>query len=387
MDMIKINSLKKGMIFNDFILNKKIGEGGMGQVWLATNTEFDIKVAIKILPQTDSLEEINRFQREVKLQSMLNHRSIVKSFKSGFANHHHYFVMNLVDGHDLNYFLQQGVLHERDALKIILSVAEAMEYAWDEFNMTHRDIKPGNIMVDKKLKVYLMDLGLSKMADSTINDLTLTGTFLGTPHYMSPEQGRGDELDCKSDIYSLGATLYKMLTGKHVFESANDNVMEILTKIALDEPIPPSDIQSDISAECDELIFGMLQKETDQRYCFWSFLIKDINRVLDGDRPSNRYTVKKSTTLKVLDVKFSESKIEGLKHLALTKPRKLVTATRIPRRQVATIKKSSREITENTIIYEQDIKLENGRILNCGLGIALGLSLLINVFLIFVGFG
>lgn len=356
--------LQKNMIFDEFVLQSKLGEGGMGEVWLANYTSIDMQVALKILPFTDDQDDIDRFNREVRMQGMLNHRSIVKAIKAGYANNHHYFAMNLVNGKDLNYWLKDGVLSERDSLKIVLDIAKAMYYAWSEHRLTHRDIKPSNIMVDDKFNIYLMDLGLSKLVDSANDDLTLTGAFLGTPHYMSPEQARSSEdLDQRSDIYSLGATLYKMLTGHYVFESDNDNLTDLLTKLALDDHKAASDLEPDLSGHIDTLIDGMLQKSMNIRYQSWTSLIKDIQLVLDNEKPRNRYRVKETSIKFQLALKADQSKAKVHGPTALIRDKK-------------SINKAEQ--------YNNNYLLKKRRNTIFLLTIALMLSVFINVFFVFI---
>ena len=158
--------IEPGMQIDEFEIIRKIGEGGMGEVWLARETFMDLKVAIKILPHNldDNERALERFRREIKLQAKLNHPSIVKVLKAGYANDHHYFTMDYVNGHTLSHYLNKGRLQERDCWKIALKIAKALRYAWKEFEMVHRDIKPENIYLRDDGSAVLLDFGSARQA-------------------------------------------------------------------------------------------------------------------------------------------------------------------------------------------------------------------------------
>jgi serine/threonine protein kinase len=175
------------------------------------------------------------------------------------------------------------IIPEKMALKITLQVAEALRYAWDEFKILHRDIKPANIMLDKKGSAKLMDMGISKSISEDHN-LTMTGMIVGTPYYMSPEQALSKpNLDFRADLYSLGATLYHMVTGSVPYDA--DTAVGILTKHITD-PLPmPREVNPELSQECEDLLEIMLAKNKGDRQNSWEEAISDIKNVISGKSP------------------------------------------------------------------------------------------------------
>ena len=200
----------------DFEVMAKLGQGGMGAVYRARQIPLDREVALKILPASLEADEdyVARFQREACFAASLNHANLVRVYASGEADGCHYIAMELIEGETLSQRLRRGPLPPLEALGIILDVARALEYGWRTAQLIHRDIKPGNIFLAAEGHVKLGDLGLAKIVGADTTGLTQTGIAMGTPHYISPEQARGEkDLDCRTDIYSLGCTLYQMLTG------------------------------------------------------------------------------------------------------------------------------------------------------------------------------
>ena len=215
--MIPMAGIKEGMTIGGFLIERRLGMGGMGEVWLAHQTAMDRKVALKILSPalTGSPGFVTRFMAEVKMSAKLEHPNIVTAHDAGVEDGIYYLAMTYVDGVELDDRLSiDKTIPEQEALKIVRNIAEALKYSWDEFKILHRDIKPSNIMLDGRGNAKLMDMGISKSMSEN-RDLTMTGMIIGTPYYMSPEQARADsELDSRSDIYALGATLYHMVSGE-----------------------------------------------------------------------------------------------------------------------------------------------------------------------------
>lgn len=279
-------TLASGLQMDNFLLDQKLGAGGMGEVWLAEDIDLQKKVAIKIISpkKSDDKLRIKRFRQEVEILTRLHHPSIVRVLQSGQFKGLPYMVMNYVEGYDLGYSMRQYEFSEKDVLEIGLEVCKAMEYAWEEHGILHRDIKPGNIMVDKDMNVFLMDLGISK---SNYHDdpasVAQRGLLVGTPKYMSPEQACGDKLDFRADIYSTGAMMYRLVTGKAPFEGKDLN--ELLENIAMSPLIPVRQQNSTISIEFEQLLSIMLEKAATDRYSCWGNLIDDIKTVLNGQNP------------------------------------------------------------------------------------------------------
>lgn len=264
-----------------------IGQGGMGSVYLARQISMDRLVALKILSPKLAKDKkyLERFFREARMSAMLNNVHIVQGIDVGEAEGFYYFAMEYVEGPTLSEILRErGRLSERDALRVVLQVATALEHAHDR-GLVHRDIKPSNIIFSTKDKVVkLADLGLAKRYVERTADLTQTGHLVGTPYYMAPEVARGDsEADIRSDIYSLGATFYHMVTGKPPFEG--NTPAEILVK-HINEPLtPPDQVNLLLSTGTCEVIEKMMAKNPADRYQTPRDVVMDVRRLLAGRPP------------------------------------------------------------------------------------------------------
>jgi len=269
-----------------FKIKRLLGKGGMGEVYLARQLSMDRDVALKILPtsMTQDDEDVQRFLQEVRMAARLEHPHIVRAYEAGEDSGVYYLAMSYVKGDTLAELLAGGgVLEERDALAITQRMAAALAHAWDKFRILHRDIKPANIILDEDGDPKLMDMGLSKSLNEDTG-MTMAGSIMGTPNYMSPEQAHGEgELDCRSDMYSLGATLYHMLSGTMPFDGSS--MMATLRKQATESLPDPRETNPDVSEACVGLLEVMLAKDPGDRHPSWQDLIEDLNRVLAG-KPS-----------------------------------------------------------------------------------------------------
>ena len=227
----------------------KLGQGGMGAVYRAKSQTTGQFVALKILPPSLATDElVRRFAREAEVVSKLNHDHIVGCVEFGFDPRRkvHFCALELIEGEDLDRRIERlGILPEAEATRITYQVAQALQHAF--FNgLVHRDIKPPNIMVTADGTAKLLDLGLARSANMEVTRLTQTGAFVGSPYYASPEQATGErDIDIRSDIYSLGCTLYHMVTGKPPF--GGTTVIQVLQK-HLTERMPwPQEANPDLS--------------------------------------------------------------------------------------------------------------------------------------------
>lgn len=279
--------IRTGLELGGFIVEKRLGKGGMGEVWLACQKTMDRKVAIKILSPslTGDSDFVNRFIREVKTSAKLIHPNIVTAFDAGLEKGIYYLAVEYIEGEDLGQQIAlDKILSEEEALGIVRGVAEGLAYAWNKFKILHRDIKPANIMICADGKPKLMDLGISKNL-SDDSSMTMAGVIMGTPCYMSPEQAKSDRaIDFHTDIYSLGATLYHLVTGKIPFEG--DSTVSIMTKHVV-EPLECAIKKNpSLSRQCSALIDIMMKKDPRDRQVSWEEVIKDIDSVLAGHYPS-----------------------------------------------------------------------------------------------------
>lgn len=274
--------ISPGTIISGFKIESLLGKGGMGEVYLARQLSMDRRVALKILPPRFAAnnENVQRFLKEVRMAARLEHPNIVRAYEAGEDGGVYFLAMAFVDGLTLaDRLTRKGAMGDHEALRILRKTALALAYAWNEHHIIHRDIKPSNIMLDRRGETLLADLGLSKSIEDT--STTMSGSIMGTPNYMSPEQAEGHaNIDFRCDIYSLGATLYHMLTGKMPFHGSS--VMEVLRK-QLTEPLPDPRASSPwVSEACVELLERMLAKKPEARPSSWENLITEIDAILSG---------------------------------------------------------------------------------------------------------
>ena len=272
-----------------FRIIKKIGDGGMGEVYLARQTSLNREVALKVLHQELSEDEkfVRHFLSEIQVQGSLSHSNIVTAHDAGIDRDIFYLAMEYINGNVLEEMItEHGVLDEAEALRITREVAVGLEYAWKKLQIVHRDVKPGNIMITETGQVKLLDLGLS----TSLVQLQEAGEheakyMVGTPQYISPEQARGDDhLDFRADIYSLGASLYHMLT--RVPPHSGSSATVIIDKHQEAELQPPEEINADITPATSRLIHQMLEKNPHDRFSSWDRLIEAIDRILSQHQPS-----------------------------------------------------------------------------------------------------
>jgi serine/threonine protein kinase len=269
---------REGEILGDFQLIKKLGEGGMGAVYKAHQISMDRPVALKILaPQLSANPEfVKRFRREAQMSARLDHINVIRGFTVGEEKGVHYFAMEFVDGKNLSELMTDmgSTLDVPDAVKITIDVARALEQAAQR-GLVHRDIKPANIMVTNERIVKLADLGLAKVTTTDEGDLTATGVFFGTPPYMPPEQVRNPrEVDGRSDIYSLGATLYYLLAGQKPFQAKS--MYEVLEAKEKGNWKPASTLNAAVPVELDRIIAKTMEPNAADRYQTATALITDL---------------------------------------------------------------------------------------------------------------
>jgi serine/threonine-protein kinase len=260
-----------------------LGEGGMGMVYKARQKSLDRIVALKVLPARAAKETafIKRFISEARTVARLNHENIIAGIDVGEHDGTYYFAMEHVEGESVAQLIdRQGALEERYALQVVAQMARALAHA-HKHGLVHRDVKPQNILVTKTGLAKLCDLGLAKMQNEASKDPT--GVPVGTPHYLSPEQARGEaDVDIRSDVYSLGASLYHMLTGSTPFEGQSP--MVLMTKHLTEEPVPIRRKNADVSKAAGDLVLRMMSKDKEDRHQTPAELLEDVERVLAGKK-------------------------------------------------------------------------------------------------------
>ncbi len=295
-----------------FELIEQLGQGGMGVVWKARQLSLDRLVAIKMIPpeMIRSPEDIRMILQEARAAAKLKHSGIVQIHDACEQNGAYFLVMEYIEGYNLGQWLARKTqLGVKDVLLIAESVATALDHAWHATGLIHCDIKPENIMVDQDGTIKVADLGLSRSRDAT--DVGAMDEIMGTPAYMSPEQVQGDrEVDCRTDIYSLGAMMYQLLTGKRPFsEKSDDEAMESqITGFLCD----PRDIVPGLPGCVCALLERMLVKDRDGRPKNWSKVLADLRRVSRGMMPLSPAPAPGASTLacrKVVATKSSKMEI------------------------------------------------------------------------------
>ena len=276
---------------DDYELLELVGQGAMGYVYRARQRSLGRDVALKVVKAPDAQREglLQRFQIEARAAARLRHPNIVAVHEVGAHEGVSFFSMDLVRGSSLREVIRGGQLSVTQSLALLEKVACAVHHAHQQ-GVIHRDLKPGNILVDSDGEPYVTDFGLAKDLRSEIT-LSATGTAVGTPAYMSPEQaqGRSRHVDARSDVYALGAVLYEMLTRKPPFEA--DSVPALLAKIVGETPEPPRRLNAAVPAEVQTICLKCLAKKPERRYQSAAELADDITRFLGGEpiqaRPSS----------------------------------------------------------------------------------------------------
>lgn len=266
-----------------FDLHECLGIGGMATVWKARQQSLDRMVAIKVLSPggAERPEDVVRFHDESRTAAKLKHPGIVQVYDAGWSDGGFYFVMEFVNGYTVgDWVRRKQVLPEADMLLVAECVADALDYGWSQYGVIHCDIKPDNVMVDADGTVKLTDLGLSRTI-SAITHEEDSDEVLGTPAYISPEQAMGaSDMDCRADIYSLGAMLYHLGTGALMFAGHDESkVMELQVTSTVDDP---SDLAPQLSGPMCDLIEKMLAKDRTLRHRDWQEVLEDIQRVKKG---------------------------------------------------------------------------------------------------------
>ncbi|RMH14298.1 MAG: serine/threonine protein kinase [Planctomycetota bacterium] len=282
----RIEAERSGQAIPGYQILKKLGAGAMATVFKAKQLSLDRIVAIKILPKkySNNPQFIERFYAEGRAAGQLNHPNIVQAFDVGQHRDTYYFVMEYVDGRTVHDdIVEHKRYSEKEALEIIIQVAEGLEHAHKR-GLVHRDIKPKNLMISKEGVVKVADMGLARAISDKEAAEAEKGKAFGTPYYISPEQIRGEmNIGPPADIYSLGATMYHMVTGTVPFEGKNPSA--VMHKHLKAELVPPDHVNPKLSAGISEIIEMMMAKKPENRYQTCTDLLVDLRAVIKGENP------------------------------------------------------------------------------------------------------
>jgi len=269
--------------FGDYELLQEIAHGGMGVVYKARQKKLQRIVALKMILAGHLATEgaVRRFYQEAEAAAQLDHPGIVPIFEVGQNEGRHFYSMGYVEGGSLFHRVRDGPVPPREAAGLVKQVAEAVAYAHRQ-GIIHRDLKPGNILLDQDGHPKVTDFGLAKKVLGT-SHLTLAGQVLGTPSYMPPEQAVGnvEEVGPAADIYSTGAVLYCLLTGRPPFQSAH--VLDTLKQVREQEPVSPRRLNVAVSRDLETICLKCLQKDPGKRYASATALAEDLQRYLSGE--------------------------------------------------------------------------------------------------------
>lgn len=288
MDENPIVRLKPGVRFHGLVIERLLGKGGLGAVYLARHEVLDTSFAVKVLLPGADQEFVKRFLREAKLATRLRHPNLVAVHDCGVdeSTGLYFLTMDYVEGGDLRQEIALSGRVERDrALEIVRQVASALAEA-ERYGVVHRDIKPENIMIDAAGTVKVVDLGVAK-ADGLRDSLRTTAkTIFGTPAYISPEQAMdASKVDSRADVYSLGVVFYEMLSGECPY--VGRTAAQLLQQVLSEEPTPDiRDVQPDVPAEYATLIRRMCVKDRDRRIAGMNAVLAEIERLRTGHRPA-----------------------------------------------------------------------------------------------------
>ncbi len=281
-----MSSQQGQVIFNGrYELHHRLGRGGMAEVYLARDQLLDRPVAVKVLFPALATEAgfVERFRREAQSAANLQHPNIVSVFDWGEANGTYFIVMEYVEGHTLADTMRtEGRLHPDRAAEVVSDIAAALGFAHRN-GVVHRDVKPGNVLITPDGAVKVADFGIARaLSDTSDQNLTKTGSVMGTATYFSPEQARGAVVDPRSDLYSLGCVLYELTTGRPPFQG--ESAMAIAYKHVQENPVPPRQLDPELPETLEAITLKCLAKNPDNRYPTAADLRADLRRYLDGAR-------------------------------------------------------------------------------------------------------
>ncbi len=291
-----------------YTIIEELGKGGMGHVYKASDTELAEKVALKLINPKIAADKktIERFRNELKLARKIRHKNVCQMYDLNKENEKYYITMEYVPGEDLKSFIRRSrQLSIKGGISIARQVCEGLIEA-HKHGVIHRDLKPSNIMIDRDGNVRIMDFGIARSLKS--KGITGSGIMIGTPEYLSPEQADGEDIDSRSDIYSLGVILYEIVSGQLPFQG--DTPLSLAVKHRIEKPENPRTINHQIPESLSRIILKCLEKKREDRYQTAEKLLADLEEVdvnIPGTEPE--ISRRKPTTSKEITVSFSLKKM------------------------------------------------------------------------------
>lgn len=373
--------IKPGMFISDrYEIIDKVGSGGMADVYKAKCHRLNRYVAIKILKSEYSNDKsfVAKFRAEAQSVAGLSHPNIVNVYDVGEDNGLYYIVMELVEGITLKKFIERkGRLEVKEAVGIAIQIAQGMEAAHDA-HIIHRDIKPQNIIISRDGKVKVTDFGIAKAATSN----TLTSNAMGSVHYLSPEQARGGYSDERSDIYSLGVTLYEMLCGKVPF--AGDNTVSVALLHIQGEAVPVREMNPDIPVSVDKIVQKCMQKKPERRYLSASELIADLKRSIanpNGDFVQlSANVVPDSPT-----ISLSADEVRNIKNASVNQPpRYEVDAPEAAAASGAAVKQKKKSGGNTVLEDEEDLDSVDSKVEKVLLGVTITFAIILGIIILYL---
>src|SRR5579863_6569570 len=264
------------MLADRYEILQVLGQGGMGAVYKARDMELERFVALKLIRPdlANNPEILRRFKQELILAREVSHRNVIRIFDLGEAEGFKFITMEFVEGRDLRAVLRErSKLSPDEAVRIIAQVCRALEAAHIA-GVVHRDLKPQNIMLDAKDRVYVMDFGIAHSLETP--GMTQTGALMGTPEYMSPEQAKGMKVDARSDLFALGIIFYEMLTGVSPYKA--DTALATLLKRTQERPQPPTDADPTIPKALSDVVMKCLEIDRDRRCSSAREILEDLGQ-------------------------------------------------------------------------------------------------------------
>jgi tetratricopeptide (TPR) repeat protein len=279
------------LLANRYEIIAILGVGGMGTVYKARDQEVDRLVAVKVIRAelAGNADILTRFKQELVLARKVTHKNVIRIFDLGRVSGLRYITMEFIDGQDLrSYVKKRGKLTPQECVEVMQPVCRALEAAHNE-KVVHRDLKPQNIMIDAEGKIYVMDFGIARSVGS--EGLTMTGGYVGTPGYMSPEQVKGDEVDGRSDIFTMGIILYELLTNKMPYSA--ETVQRSMYKRTVERSAPVTEIDPTVPKYLSEVVAKCLEIDPQERYQSANELWTDLETWLTGETNATSLVVRR----------------------------------------------------------------------------------------------